>query len=72
MLYFVNFGDNSEGIVIYRLYVNYLYSLYGFYIVNIIVINEVFIFNISIIIKVYKLVLKLEGVSILLFVVKLN
>lgn len=71
VLYFVMYGDNSEVVVICEIFVNYLYGLYGFYIVNIIVINDVFSFNISINIKVYKLVLMFKGVRMFFFVVKL-
>lgn len=71
VLYFVMYGDNSEVVVICEMFVNYLYGLYGFYIVNIIVINDVFSFNISINIKVYKLVLMFKGVRMFFFVVKL-
>lgn len=71
VLYFVMYGDNSEVVVICEMFVNYLYGLYGFYIVNIIVINDVFSYNISINIKVYKLVLMFKGVRMFFFVVKL-
>ena len=70
--YLVNFGDNSEGIVTHRSYVNYSYSLHGLYTVNVTAINEVSTFNTSITIKVHKPVLKLEGASIPSLVAKLN
>lgn len=70
--YLVMFGDNSEVVATHQTFVSHTYGLHGLYTVNITAINEVSSFNTSIIIKVHKPVLKLEGASIPSLVAKVN
>lgn len=70
--YIVSFGDKSEVVVTRDTFANHSYSHYGLYTVNITADNEVSSLSTSIIIKVHKPVLKLQGAIISSVVAKVN
>ena len=70
--YIVGFGDKSEVLVTRDTFANHSYSHYGLYTVNITADNEVSSLSTSIIIKVHKPVLKLQGAIIPSVVAKVN
>ena len=70
--YLVMFGDDSKAVATRGTFVTHAYSLHGLYIVNITAINDVSSFNTSVIIKVHKPIVKLEGASIRSTVAKVN
>ena len=62
--YMVSFGDNSKVVQTHETSANHSYSYYGLYTVYITVDNKVSKFNTSILVKVHKPVITLEGAVI--------
>ena len=68
----VSFGDNSKVVHTRETFVNHSYSYHGLYTVNITVANKVSRFNTSILIKVHKPVIMLDGAVIPNLIAKVN
>lgn len=70
--YIVSFGDASEVVITRDTFVNHSYQNYGIFAVNITADNGVSNFNNSIVIKIHKPVVKLQGAMIHAVVAKVN
>ena len=70
--YMVSFGDNSKVVHTRETFVNHSYSYHGLHTVNITVANKVSRFNTSILIKVHKPVIMLDGAVIPNLIAKVN
>ena len=70
--YMVSFGDNSKVVHTRETFVNHSYRYHGLYTVNIAVANKVSRFNTSILIKVHKPVIMLDGAVIPNLIAKVN